>query len=708
MKPIRLLSSCILGACLLLAAKPGQLRAQNASSYIVVDQFGYLTDQPKVAVLRNPVEGYDAGESYTAPNTLEIINAATGTSVWSGSPLPWNGGATQTTSGDQGWWFDFSMLDEPGEYYLLDEISGEQSAIFTISENPFAEVLKQTARMFYYNRCGSAKEVPYADPPWTDGDNFAQDNNARYIYAQDDSSLERDVSGGWFDAGDYNKYTTFTYTTLNDLLSAYENKPDAFSDDWGIPESGNTLPDILDEVIWELEWLKKMYNPDGSVHQKAGSRNYSENVASPPSANSDTRYYGPTCTSASVVVANVMAHASVVLRQFEGWEGYANDLAQKAMQCFDYARPFFESGAWETDCDDGSIVAGDADMDAWRQINVLLEAAVYLYELTGDTEYGNFVGEYYLSHSIFQNNYFDHYNINSLDALLRYTTLWGAEPAMVADLTSIINEWSTNNYESLLGFNELDLYRAFQPPYSFHWGSNDARAKLGNFNLLFAQYNILSDADNYEYKAMEQLHYFHGVNPLGMVQLSNMYDYGAERSVNEIYHTWFYDGTDFDHALNSAFGPAPGYLTGGPNVYYSYSELSPPHGQPEQKSYLDFNTGWPESSWEITEPAIYYQAAYLRLLSHFVSSSPVSSTVVKEQQHPGLTVYPNPSSGEVWIVEAPTGYTHFDLRNVAGQLVQTGLVGQYSIELPHEGLFLLSVYDPTKPGETLTQKVVAQ
>ena len=40
--------------------------------------------------------------------------------------------------------------------------------------------------------------------------------------------------------------------------------------------------------------------------------------------------------------------------------------------------------------------------------------------------------------------------------------------------------------------------------------------------------------------------------------------------------------------------------------------------QPQQKSYKDWNTGWPEDSWEITEPAIYYQSSYVYLLSRFI------------------------------------------------------------------------------------------
>jgi hypothetical protein len=48
------------------------------------------------------------------------------------------------------------------------------------------------------------------------------------------------------------------------------------------------------------------------------------------------------------------------------------------------------------------------------------------------------------------------------------------------------------------------------------------------------------------------------------------------------------------------------------------TRLMPPTGQPPQKSYKDWNLSTPDSSWAVTEPAIYYQSAYLRLLSAFV------------------------------------------------------------------------------------------
>jgi len=130
-----------------------------------------------------------------------------------------------------------------------------------------------------------------------------------------------------------------------------------------------------------------------------------------------------------------------------------------------------------------------------------------------------------------------------------------------------------------------------------------------------------SNNASYETRALEILHYFHGVNPFAMVYLSNMYRYGATQAANEIYHTWFWQGTKWSNALTSACGPAPGYITGGPNANAVRdgvpASLAPPAAQPRQKAYKDWNGPWPDSSWAITEPAIYYQAAYVKLLSKF-------------------------------------------------------------------------------------------
>ncbi len=90
---------------------------------------------------------------------------------------------------------------------------------------------------------------------WADGFNFSQDEYTRLFSAKNDSSTEKDLKGGWFDAGDYNKYTKWTADYIETMLLTFEENPEVFSDDYGIPESGNGVPDILDEAKWGINWL---------------------------------------------------------------------------------------------------------------------------------------------------------------------------------------------------------------------------------------------------------------------------------------------------------------------------------------------------------------------------------------------------------------------------------------------------------------------
>lgn len=131
----------------------------------------------------------------------------------------------------------------------------------------------------------------------------------------------------------------------------------------------------------------------------------------------------------------------------------------------------------------------------------------------------------------------------------------------------------------------------------------------------------------YREVAEEYLHYIHGRNPLSWVYLSNMGDKGAslggDKSPLEIYHSWFQDGSLLYDGAATTFGPGAAFLVGGPNQYFTRDWIAPPYGEPAMKAFKDWNTSWneahqdTENSWEITEPAIYYQAAYTCLLAAF-------------------------------------------------------------------------------------------
>lgn len=665
--------------------------AQNP--FIEVDQFGYFTNGNKVAVLRNPQTGFNAAESYTPPATLQVKNSSN-VVVYTGNVSIWNGGNTDTVSGDKGWWFDFSSVTTPGTYTIYDVTNNKSSAIFNIATNPYTEVLKAATKMFYYNRCNFTKTVPFANSKWTDGMNFnnnLQDYNARSVFSQANASSEKDLSGGWFDAGDYNKYIPFTYSVIHDLLMAYESNPTIFGDNWNIPESGNGVPDLLDELKYELDWMYKMSNADGSAYIKMGSKNYSQNSSYPPSANTDPRYYGNLCTSASATIASTFSHAAIIFNSI-GNTAYATQLQNRAIACYNYTLPYYNSNTLQTNCDNGEIVSGDADVTVTNQKNMMLSAAIYLYKLTNTASYNTFIttNAQTMTPLADANWGVDYTPIQ--DALLYYTTFSSANSSLVSIITNSALTDVTNNWNNYYGTNNLGLYRDFLPSWSYYWGSNKAKANYGNLNLLFAKYGIGNAPSNLKNRAKEFVHSFHGVNPLGIVQLSNMYDFGADYSINEIYHAWFANGSIYDNALLSSKGPAPGYVVGGPNKDFSVTSLTPPYGQPASKSYLDFNDGYPNNSWEVSEPAIYYQASYIRLLAGVIYNyeTYLSDEKFDNQNNFEAYIYPNPSVGEFKInsTEIIKNITTFD---ILGKEIKVNMLTNNQFSIQKQGIYFLKI-----------------
>lgn len=592
------------------------------SLYIKVDQFGYTPNSLKVAVISNPELGSNSMLSFTPANTLELRNWFTDSLVYSGAPTIWNNGDVHEQSGDAGWWFDFSSVTAEGDYYIYDPISNVRSHRFKIDDDTYNQVLKSSVLMFYRNRIGNTKPAAFNGSKWVDNAvNFTQDQQTRDLFDRSNTAQYKDLSGGWADAGDYNKYVTFTNTVIHDLLWAYQENPTVFGDNWNIPESNNNLPDILDEIKWELDWLMKMNNADGSTHIKMGSLNHQDNSNSLPSQNNDPRYYGPTCSSAEIVTAGMFAHAALVLSQFPSQNAYVSELTSRAEQTWLHVLPQLNNPTTlDIDCDladsDNRIVSGDADISLEEQIDMGLKAAIYLWDLTGKNTYKNYIDDnLYDTEPL--NFFWNMYRRPLNDALLHYSNLSGVS---TADRNAIRNSYQSELGNHLyFGMSNEDLYRSYMPNNQYHWGSNQPKAVIGIMNLLANNYNIDPvNAADYRNKAAEHVHYFHGLNGLGITYLTNMYALGAEYPANEMYHQWFGDTDLYDNSISSPSGPAPGYVTGGPNFFTSV-EISPPASQPMHKSYLDYNTV-ENKSWEITEPAIYYQSAYVRLLAAFCNA----------------------------------------------------------------------------------------
>jgi len=603
------------------------------SELIRVDQFGYRPGAKKVAVLVDAVEGWNAGQRLNPGKVYEVRSWDDGKLVFSGAPQPWNQGALQKSSGDKGSWFDFSFVSGEGSYCVVDRDNGLRSYRFDIKRAVYRDVLRAATKVFYFQRANFAKQKPWAcvgDKCWTDKADYVgprQDKEARSVKDRGNAATARDLTGGWWDAGDVNKYVTFAQPAVHQLLSAYSDKPQVFTDDFGIPESGNGVPDLLDEIKVELDWMKKMQPADlnGGVLLKVGNLDHGDPI---PDRSTFPRFYYPApCSSSTIAAASIFAHASLVLAKVPALKSYADELSVRAKRAFAH----FQQNPRQIDCDDGAIRSGDADKGLAEQEQTSVVAAIYLFALTGEQAYADVIAKSYRATRPFQEDRWSSYDAEQGEGLLFYATLPNADPGIKAAILE--RKLSQARSVDIYGMKpELDLYRAYMRDDSFHWAHNQVRANVGNTNLELVNLGAAKPADTATFveRAEGLLNSCHGVNAMGLVYLSNMYAYGAEKSANQIFHTWFRDGDpDYDDARKSRLGPPPGYVPGGTNHQYcsfqpqSRCVTSRLRQQPLQKAYLDFNTGWEPSaehdqSWEITEPGIYYQAAYVMLVSKFV------------------------------------------------------------------------------------------
>jgi len=580
------------------------------TSHICVDQFGYLPDESKVAVISDPQKGYNAFDHYTCGSKLEI-RSRDGKTVFTGATTTWKNGAVHEDSGDRGWWFDFSTLKVAGQYYVYDPATRKRSPLFRIGDSVFKPVLTAATRMFFYQRIGVPLTAQYAQGPWVEDAAYVQDSRARSVLAKDDASQERNMIGGWMDAGDTDKYPPFNGDVIHPLLYAYTANPKAFTDDFGIPESGNGLPDILDEVKVQLDWLVRMQFSDGSVPVKMGNIDY--NQPYPLSKDMRTRYYGPKDSGATIYTCANFAHAARVYGQFPAWKNYAASLAKKAVLAWDW----YQSNPRTFKTDSGEIKSGIANRSAEEQDRMEAYAAIHLFALTGEEQYQAAIRKKAGASRQLTEYLWSPYEAGSAEALVDYTALPKADPDLVAKIRAKLLRSATS--DQFAPAPEADLYRAWMQPTNYHWGSNTVRAAWGVVALQAAKgANVDAPTrDRLIQRAADMLHSFHGVNPMGVVYLTNMDKYGAEHSLKCIFHGKYGAGTPFSH------NPPPGYVVGGPNQSFGgkaaegHPSIEWIKNQPRAKAYADFDLAWPESSWELSEPAIYYQAIYVRLVAAF-------------------------------------------------------------------------------------------
>ncbi|MDQ2752138.1 MAG: glycoside hydrolase family 9 protein, partial [Bacteroidota bacterium] len=214
---------------------------QIVSDSIVLNQLGFYPAAPKIAAVKGN----------TPPSPFSIINTKNNKIVYKGTL----GELRQSkNSSTQTRIIDFSLFTKPGNYKINIPSVGD-SYPFIIGANANHPVAEASLKGFYFIRSNIPLEERFAGK-WH---RAAGHPDTAVLVHSSAASKERpegtviSTPGGWYDAGDYNKYIVNSGITMGTLLSAYEDFP-AYFDTFktNIPESGNGVPDILNEAIYNL------------------------------------------------------------------------------------------------------------------------------------------------------------------------------------------------------------------------------------------------------------------------------------------------------------------------------------------------------------------------------------------------------------------------------------------------------------------------
>ncbi len=614
-----------------------------------VDHFGYRPADPKVAILTASATG----------GVVEVRRAADGSLAYS-IPSASVAGPFDDSAGDSGegvvYRADFSDLTAPGDYYLQVPSWGATSYVFSIGVGAYNLAGAALLKAFFAQRCGTGHPASvmgaWADPPAC----HLQDGSCTHALVEPGTDYGAlDLTGGWHDAGDHNKYIDARAGYNGDdggglwgITSGFELNATAFaSDHTGIPESGNGVPDCLDEARWHLEWYAKMQRPDGSVlslvHTSGGAGCPGVTV---PSTDCVTRYYFDATTNSTCIAGACFARMARLLQPYNpGWAAGYETRANNAWTFVNLAtsetKLWLAAELYRLNPAGANAAAAQGYVDGYLNWSNGAGAAAW-------AEAGNRDGKAY--------------GIHLMRAMATTVATPGATAATVAGMKAQLG---------LLVDRSITLagnYLTDMEGWEYVWGSNRAKGNRGQYLVIAARAGAtgshtvaetLAQAENY-------LHYIFGLNGENMVYASNMAALGGEHSAWRIYHGWFgrandpvyygkpagvqevaypyYFGTDaggISDNVTSTLGPFPGIVPGGPDSYYpeggcQLAGANPPGFGPnhapvagtlaKHHMYRDFSyccqgidaTGTVYCPWQVSENHLPYQGAVVALAAAFM------------------------------------------------------------------------------------------
>lgn len=435
---------------------------------------------------------------------------------------------------------DFSELKTPGTYAI--KVGGQAlRGDLNVTDKTFEEVTKAALKWFYYQRASMALDEAYAGK-WKRAAGHTNSTIQKHNSAGNGSITS---SKGWYDAGDYGRYIVNSGITTYTLLSLFEHYPDYFKTlKWNIPAEG-TLPDLLAEIKYNLDWMLTMQDADGGVFHKMTSLGFPGDVM--PAKDTDPIYVIGKGTAATLDFAGVMAAASRVFKTYD---------ADFAAKCLAAAKSAYAWGTQNSNVrfkNPSDVSTGEYGDSYFGDEKLFAGSELYL--ATHDDSYKQNISEAGVP------------NWGDVAGLAVYgSATYGANANSKQLLTKLADEFvsrASKGFGVVMGKDD------------FVWGSNAVAANQGVW-LLHAYY--LTGEQKYYDAARKVLDYLLGKNPLDM---SFMTGFGTKSPKKPHHRPSTSDGVS---------APVPGMLVGGPQ----------PGGEDigsESWECKDYRTGVPATSY---------------------------------------------------------------------------------------------------------------
>jgi len=512
------------------------LFGQTGTGKVALNQIGFYPLAPKVAVVTGVLH----------PSAFYIISENGGDTVFTGQL---SGEIKSSNSSLTTRVADFSALQKEGIYTLMVP-STARSYPFLISANACHTVAIGALKGYYFQRSDLALDEKCAGK-WKrmagHADNVVEIHPSAAGPKRTAGSTISSA-GGWYDAGDYNKYVVNSGITMGTLLSAYEDFSSYFdSVKTNIPESADAVPDILNEIVYNLRWMLTMQDPDdGGVYNKCTNAGFDGMVM--PGVTKLPRYVVQKGVAATLDFAAVAAQASRVLSKFNQQFPALSDSCIKAAEkawSWSLLHPNLQynqdsiNKIYEPKITTGGY--GDKQFDdEW------FWAAAELYITTGSSKYmqplkGSWTNQLYTP-SWGRLGTLGIYSLirfqKKLPALAR--NIDSIKPALVVYADNWLLKEEQNAFKTVMG----------QSPRDFVWGSNAVAANQG---ILLIQAYLITGQNKYLNGALSNLDYLLGRNATGFCFVTG---FGSKSPMHPHHRQSVADGID---------EPVPGLLAGGPN-----------------------------------------------------------------------------------------------------------------------------------------------